>query len=306
MGNVTVVRMMDGIGYGDGAISYTALASHINDDSVIKKTEAQLASPDVLVEVAQDKSGEYIDDDGCGDGRPSKGLIAGNVSGLSSEQRPKAFGAGVMMQAAAMIGDGEAKGKSLQDVFRVAKKQLDDRGINYGSHIDDHAQGDKAGCGAIDNAPRVLETIVKYHDQIAQTLQSMGVESLYITSVLDNYRQYANQITGAKFSSKQVVDEIIESGKVVKELTGSHKEMYIILNYVPNMTVNQDFVRKISKGQSQAFAVDVWRLRSVADRAYPNSPAEQEVAFIGELVYTLGVAATLTAGDLPVYVARPV
>jgi len=50
----------------------------------------------------------------------------------------------------------------------------------------------------------------------------------------------------------------------------------------------------------QVFAVDVWRMKQLAEKMN-NTPADQQRAFLSELVYTLSVTATLTIGDLPVY-----
>ena len=102
-----------------------------------------------------------------------------------------------------------------------------------------------------------------------------------------------------------MVGEIIDSGKIVKELTGKHLEMYIVLNDVEGYTVNQELVREVSGDQVQVFAVDVWRLKELAAELY-EQPEEQALALKSMLVYTLAVAATLTKGDLPVYLASGV
>jgi hypothetical protein len=60
-------------------------------------------------------------------------------------------------------------------------------------------------------------------------------------------------------------------------------------------------VRDVTGGKTQLFDVDIWRLKEIAYALHGGSDYDQ--AFISELVYTLGVAATLTRGDLPVYYA---
>ncbi|OYX53564.1 hypothetical protein B7Y92_02280, partial [Candidatus Saccharibacteria bacterium 32-50-13] len=63
----------------------------------------------------------------------------------------------------------------------------------------------------------------------------------------------------------------------------------------------------------QAFSVDVWRGRAIADKVAEVAQAEDptadadhawKVAYADFLVRTLAVAGTLTAGDLPVYRRR--
>ena len=98
------------------------------------------------------------------------------------------------------------------------------------------------------------------------------------------------------------MEEIIEDGKIVKELTGAHQEVAIVLNTVPGYTVNQQHIRSVSSEQAQVFGVDVPRLASVAERLYPESEDEQKRALISMVVYTLATAGTLTKGDLPVFV----
>ena len=77
--------------------------------------------------------------------------------------------------------------------------------------------------------------------------------------------------------------------------------MAIIINKVRGKTVNQGIIREISDGVAQVFAVDEWRLRDLSTKLY-RTPAEQQKAYLSMLVYTLATAATLTKGDLPVFV----
>lgn len=45
-------------------------------------------------------------------------------------------------------------------------------------------------------------------------------------------------------------------------------------------------------------------MQELAMREYPDDQQKQNEAFLSELVYTLGVSATLTKGDLPVYLVN--
>ncbi len=107
---------------------------------------------------------------------------------------------------------------------------------------------------------------------------------------------------GALYSGREALEQLREKKKVIKELDGTHNEVAVVLNYVQGKTVNQQKVREISGGAAQVFAVDVWRLQSIAARLYPNDESKQNKALLSMVVHTLGVAATLTRGDLPVYV----
>lgn len=90
-------------------------------------------------------------------------------------------------------------------------------------------------------------------------------------------------------------------GKVVKDLADDHLERRIVLNTIPGYTVNQELVRRATGGRVQVFATDLPRLQQIAEKLYDN-PEDQRKAFLSQVIYTLGVAATLTKGDLPVYV----
>ncbi len=65
-------------------------------------------------------------------------------------------------------------------------------------------------------------------------------------------------------------------------------------------TVNQRLIRMVTGDKAQIFGIDIWRLENIAAKLYPDQPELQHKVFLSELVYTLGVAAVLTKGDLPV------
>jgi hypothetical protein len=152
----------------------------------------------------------------------------------------------------------------------------------------------------------VLQNIVKYQQQIMGTLLALDINTGGIDEIMDSYRKYAEfEATDTAYAGRLVADEIIDTGVVVKDLGDDHREMYIILNNVEGMTINQEYVRTVSEGEAQVFGVDVWRMQDVARRAFPGDPVTAHKAFLSELVYTLSVAATLTSGDLPVYATNP-
>lgn len=302
MKDVEVVRLADGLGYGEGSISYLDRANEAGSE-FLQKAEAIITSADVLVPVDTDKSGQQIDDDGCGDGRRSGRIFHGTVEKFKSLHRPKVFGGGVAMATASLIGQGKAFGSTLQESFSSGISTLKDKLIDFGGHTDTHAHGDNCGCGAIDKAPNVVANVVKYREQITSSLGALNVDVGPLDAVLGNFAKYASEIQDQPYSGKNVMGEIVNNGKIVKELADDHLEMYVILNEVEGFTVDQEKIREVTEGKAQAFVVDVWRLRQIAARIHDGKDAEAEnQSFISELVYTLGVAATLTKGDLPVYV----
>lgn len=202
------------------------------------------------------------------------------------------------------IGSGDAYGKTLNETFSSSITIMNEKGIDFGGHTDEHAQGENCGCGAIDKSPTVIANVVTFKDSIRKSISALGVDMSSLDTVFDNYEAYAQEIADKPFSGKQVSQETSKNGKVVKELADDHREAFVLLNTVEGYTVNQGLVRELTEEKVQVFAVDVWRLQDLAMKRYPEDTAKQDQAFLSELVYTLGVSATLTRGDLPVRVLR--
>ena len=301
-----------GLGFGEGAISYAARAETEVQVEELSKVTSIIASPRVLTPIDVDKhTGELLDDDGCGDGRGITNQ-AGDIVEVTqgdkvlkkSLNRSKVFGGGATMALATRIAIGEAKNKQLSELFSESMQLMDEAEVDFGAHSDDHAHGEKSGCGAIDNAPKIIENTLTYRDEIYETILSLddGIDAQILDSVLDNYAHYAEVVQQGNYSGKQVLDEIKGEEKVVKKLVAGHSEMYIVLNEVEGYSVNQHTVRDATHEQVQVFAVDLWRVHDIANRLYETEDDEtKQQAVLGELVYTLATAATLTAGDLPVY-----
>jgi hypothetical protein len=77
--------------------------------------------------------------------------------------------------------------------------------------------------------------------------------------------------------------------------------MAIIMNNFKGHTVDQSLVRQATGDSLQVFAFDVWRVEEIAQKMYPDDAEKQHLSVLSQLVYSMGVAAVLTNGDLPVY-----
>lgn len=298
--DIRVEKLTDKLGYGGGGISHVERREFVSDETIAKVEEA-IQSPDILVPIDTDKDGNPLDDDGCGDGRRWKRIFEGAKERLRSLNRSKVFGGGVAMTAASLIGTGKAAGNTLNNLFHKSIGFLKDKRIGFGAHTDDHAHGENCGCGAFDRAPEAIANAVLYEDQIRGSIDALGVDTTGLDEVFDNFRSYNEEIQGQPYSGREVAEEIMDNGKIVKELTDDHREMYIALNMVEGYTINQELIRQVSNDEVQIFGVDVWRMKQIAERLH-DEPAEQQKAFLSQLVYTLAVGATLTLGDLPVYI----
>jgi hypothetical protein len=294
----------NGLGFGEGGISGEERKSALSPEHLVA-VETAVNSPEILVEVSKDKDGQMIDDDGCGDGRLVTRIFEGAEERLKSLRRPKVFGGGATMATASQIGLGRATGKTLRDAFSSGMSRLRDKQVGFGAHTDTHAHGPNCGCGAIDKAPIIIENALKFQEPIRDSIAALGIDTDGLDEVFGSYRSFAETMDAPSYTGKSVMEEIIDNGKIVKELDDDHKEMIVILNLVEGYTVDQEKIREVTDGQAQAFAVDVWRVKLLAERLYDGESVEvQHRAFLSELVYTLATAGTLTKGDLPVYVVN--
>jgi hypothetical protein len=297
-----VEKISDGLGFGEGPISVQERLdpehSHHLESETLNQLETAIQSPQIIVPLE-------ADDDGCGDGRLWGRIfqkVGDTIETLKrSLHRSKVFGGGAVMMAAAHIGEGEAEGLSVRQTMSKAISTLRTSKVKFGAHTDNHAHGDKCGCGAIDNAPIIIQDAVTYREAITATIGVLTPDTEGLDGVFDNFTSYAKATKDKPYAGRQVMDEIVDEKAVVKELEDDHLEAAIVLNLVPGHTVNQQYVAEATEGKAQVFAVDVPRLQELAEKKHPRDTGKQRVAFLSMLVYTLATAATLTKGDLPVY-----
>ncbi|MDB5181801.1 MAG: hypothetical protein JWP13_564 [Candidatus Saccharibacteria bacterium] len=294
-----VERLNEGLNYGDGGITGSPEGATAEELAAVDSTIEQ--SPQLLVPVDTDENGVELDDDGCGDGRGVAAIFRMNALLKRSLNRAKVFGGAAAMAVGSRIGLGRSTGRNLNETFEDAAGDLAKAEIDFGAHTDEHAHGENCGCGAIDKAPQVVANVVKFKEQIRTTALSLGASEEGLDQVLANYESYADEIVDKPYSGNKVMQMISGLGKVVKRLAGDHKEARIVLNTVEGFTVNQELIRQVSGGKIQVFAVDVWRMQRIAQRLHPQDESLQQRSFVSQLVYTLGVAGTLTDGTLPAY-----
>jgi hypothetical protein len=292
-------RISEGLGFGEGSIS-----GHAEPD-VLSRAEDAIRSQQILVPVSRDDQGRIIEDDGCGDGRGVGLVFRLKERFKRSLNRAKVFGEAVAMAAAGLIGTGRATGRSVGETFVESVDTLEEQEMEFGAHTDELASGENSGCGAIDNAPKIVRAAVKYKEQICGVIEALGADTSELDHVYSNFENYVDELpSDEEYSGRHVMGKIIKAGKFIKQLAGKHHEKYIILNAVRGYTVNQELVRKQTHGRAQVFAVDIWRLEDIVTGLHPEDPSAESQTYLSGLIYTLATSAVLTKGDLPVYVIR--
>jgi hypothetical protein len=305
---IEIVKLSNGLGYGEGSVTYAKALEYAGQDN-LNKAEQALMTEQVLVPISRDSDGKLLEDDGCGDGRGVIKLFRGFKEIVKgSLHRAKVFGGGLVQGTIARIGVMGPTQENLNQEFEVTIDEFEDKGISYGGHTDDHSAGhghsEKCGCGAIDLAPEIIDASFKYQEQITDTIMSLEVPTDGLDTVLANYDLANTKYKDQAYSGNKVMNGIKKIGQVVKQLTGPHREAFIFLNTIEGYTVDQNFIRQLTDNKVQVFAIDVWRMKDIAAKMYPDDMAKQSQAFLSELVYTLATAAVLTGGDLPVFAAK--
>lgn len=324
-----------GLGFGEGGIS---VKSQIEQGILTSETPGHIH--EILTNDSEAFKRVEVDDDGCGDGRPWTKIIQKYIDENgekkirlfgNSKLRAKVFGGG-MVTAASMwrtVHGVPSEAQTVGQDRRFMAGALAERGFHHGAHSDDHAEGENCGCGAIDKYPAITANAVKYRQAITDTLKAVYGDDFAdneaeIEQAFGVYNSLATRDEYfADASGKESMNQILESGAVVKELAGHHIEETIVINDVEGTTLDQQYFTETVKNAHhadkpriiQAFCVDTWRghqiAETVAEIAMQEDPRTdmehvRKLAFADFLIRTLAVAGTLTAGDLPVYRRQPV
>jgi hypothetical protein len=323
----------DGLGFGEGPISTKKQLK--NPELSGLTLEVMRIGADVIksgaafVEVDEDAN-----DDGCGDGRPTAvTYIINKLNGARevfkrSRRRAKLFGGGLIAAASmfrtAIRGDVRSDETVLGDRTLIASK-LDARNIHYGGHTDNHAHDTVSGCGAIDKYPQVTVNALKYRTKITNTMQVIYGDEEFerqrnaIDAVFGSYENQVEKFPEyfADAEGTKTLELMEQHGSVIKQLNDEHLEDFIVINDIENTTFDQrlfdeEMARRGVEGTAQAFVVDAWRGRMYAD--FIADIAEKEYSMDRQVAYqkaeadfwirTLAVSATLTNGDLPVFLRR--
>ena len=311
-----------------------------NPDSSISYRK-QLESGELTTEIIETavefiKSGEGMcpltdHDDGCIDGRCAQRVLFVTEEGEFYERdiadpgehlRAKVAGGGYITSLAMRAGLGSTS-YSLDSDLALVIDDLAIQDIYCGAHTGEHGHGEATDCGANDKFPQILANGILYKEVVAANtialIREAGVtvEPYVLDTVFDGWEaavdaHYGEDGTGASRF------EVIEAGlrrsqqasgskdkpvAVTKELKGTHKEDFIVINYHEGKTFSQtalaEHLREDFPDKSaQAFVVDVPRIVALAAAQADGNEDIFNQALCAGVAFQLATAATLTDGTL--------
>lgn len=333
-----VVTEIDALGYGNvsSSISYDKQRENGELSAEVDRRAVELIVSGEMMRTITDV------DDGCIDGRPADELLyldeKGEFSTVpiddpSTHERAKVAGGGYIT-GLAMKRAIDTAGVDVEMDMKVAADVLTDAGVYCGAHTGAHSHDSATDCGANDKIDTILANGVLYRKEITESMRGLlavaGVEldQEKVDTVLSGWSEtldrpdYFGASNGANRFS--VIEDTLREAQsrsgnyakpvaVSKNLSGDHKEDYIVINYREGATFSQaafrqklteEFADTPDKQLAQAFVVDVPRIVLLAKALTHDRPEAFETALCAGVAYQLATAATLTDGTLRTFIVQ--
>ncbi|PKL30870.1 hypothetical protein CVV43_05020 [Candidatus Saccharibacteria bacterium HGW-Saccharibacteria-1] len=245
----------------------------------------------------------------CIDGRYNIGTLAEINSNPVGPKPAVAGGANLTAYAAAeMVGDWFDSNNKQSDKQRLIfiDNLLYSKGIIPGTHSDENAiensfKTDKntprIGCGFSDNFTDILKNIYKSSEIINRYTNMLigkkfNPKHMYFVdkkSIQDSTKNW-NPINALNLVSKA------SDGKNVEILQGSHAEVFVIFNFIKDVTL--DRFAFSSKTDIQAFVIDMWYINKLAHAMASVSKDQAEMfSKLKHAMIAFQIAAYLTLCD---------
>lgn len=319
------------LNYGTpGKISYTYFENRINKGelppTILDKTAEIIESKACMVKV-------HGHSDGCIDGRCTKTAHYfdedGNEVEAPNEDRYKVAGGGYVTGASMLLGT-EAPQVNANAQIAYTTELLNRHGVVCGVHTADHAAPGGTGCGANDSFETILGNGLEHAQSIAGNVQAimkaLGYEysSTTFEAVLKGW-ETTLQTTGffegtdGKSRYEEIKKGMQRAQKASsndqpvatsKELTGEHREAFIVANLVKGVTfsqpilaakLNEAFPEVAQDELPQAFVIDFQRIVELAEALASETDGDFESLLQAGIAYQFATAATLTDGSLPAF-----
>ncbi len=204
----------------------------------------------------------------CGDGRPIEGYSPTDIDWYGKSRGAQLFGGtggdAIGLRLAKGFTDGATFGEDVAITSNIFSGDF-----APGGHIDNHAEGQKTGCGAIDGQVRKND-IINDADKF-QTLEAvltflyekagMELSSDFFDKLKQNAESLHKNSTSYfsdKHNAQSKITEISPEG--IEKLIGKHNETSLTLNFVEGTTFDRDRYSSDSDGKIQNFNIDVWAI----------------------------------------------
>lgn len=304
------------------------------------------------------QSGECImtcnhNDDGCVDGRCVDEIAVPNnesfnlkiVESNFGNERAKVAGGGYMTGLAMFKAIGEDLVSPDVDL-EFLSKEFARQGVYCGAHTGSHGSEPKqtTDCGANDRFDQILDIAASHRAEVAEITSALVqpfVDTFHpelLKEDLDNWQHIVKETDNFSHSSGISRLDVIRDGilsaqdsvkgeekvSVIKHLGGNHNEIFLVVNYLKDMTFSQTKLRNelIEKFPSadpeslpQVFALDMWRVDELAHTvaALPEKNLGRErnsatlhkryvSALLAGTAYQVATYVALTNGSLPVVI----
>ena len=252
--HVTELIVPDGLGFGEGNISKQKQLDNGETTHEMYEVAHDIIASGECMEPIPTK----VDDDGCGDGRPTAQIYQLTPDNEIREfqrslLRPKLFGAGAIMMREmvravhGVVAAGDSAIADLKHGLAILRQENRERNlqglkhIKTGAHTGAHMHGDNCDCGAIAKSAQIIANGRKYNDQIdvyARALLGNHYDEAIASEVAQINEERNAEYMGAE-TSMDVIDEIKQEGAIIKHLEGDHKEDFVVINHQRGFTFNQ-------------------------------------------------------------------
>ncbi len=209
----------------------------------------------------------------------------------------------------AVIGDALTNGSHRPagaNAAAHAKKvyeYLIQHGYTIGGHVADHVSGNGYGCGAEDNLERILMFIRDNSAGIQTFLKDVGVTIDDETHARIATRAASLLDENYVVSGAELRDALVATAgeQCVETLTGPHREVVLVINTEPGVTIDRAKIAEEYNDSFQAFELDVPSLQTAAN-ALSLTPAEALQKVTAMLYYNVATAAVLAGSSLRIVV----
>lgn len=321
------VRLNGGIPGGngyEGSISFEALAVTEQEQQYYEKL---LEDSYVLVAPGAP--------DRCGDGRATI-LLPENLGPTerlsmldelkSQPLGPQLFGGTFGEALPFRLATNTPRGSlSAYDDFVNLVEALREKDVDFvpGSHTDEQSSDSIIGCGKKDKHSQIMSKMANFGlrpaleqqagmlvadivdgDTFKETFRRAiaDIDELNLPDAKPKYLGTGSDEQQFKHKVLQAVTDI--DSEAAPEVKGPHKEAFIVINFIPGQTLNNNYFVNSVENKVQAFNVDFWRVVERAEILFADDVYAKNRYLVTAAIDTIATAMVLTAGDQKVGVRK--